>query len=364
MKQADGDYSFLLLKEGMIAAGRDPVGVQPLYYGENRDLAAFASNRKALWRLGIEKPVSFPPGNLGFANKDGFKFKAVKTLSFIEPKKITLDEAANQLQTLLQESIRRRIKDLKKVAVAFSGGLDSSVVAYLAHKLGVEVQLLHVSMENEKETEVAIEVAEALGLPMQVNLYKDSDVEKTLPKVVALIEEADLMKATIGVPFYWVAKEAAEAGFKVVLAGQGADELFGGYQRYVSQYCQNGAEEISKVMFDDLIRIHENNLERDVKITAFHDVELRLPFGTYDLAEFASSLPLDCKIEQKADTLRKLALRKMAQNIDLPNSIAGKPKKAVQYSTGIKDAVKRVAKRQGKPVNEYVAELFQKSLNS
>jgi asparagine synthase (glutamine-hydrolysing) len=361
MEQADGDYSFLLLKGDMIAAGRDPVGVQPLYYGETRDLVAFASNRKALWQLGIENPASFPPGNLGFANKDGLKFKAVKTLSFMEPKNITLDEATRQLQALLQESIRRRIQNLKEVVVAFSGGLDSSVVAYLAHKLGVEVQLLHVSMENEKETEVAIEAAEALGLPLQVDLYKDSDVEKTLPKVIALIEEADPVKAAIGVPFYWVAEKASEAGFKVVLAGQGADELFGGYQRYVLEYCQNGDEKIRQTMYNDIVRMHESNLERDIKITSFHDVELRLPFGTYDLANYALSLPLDCKIEPKADTPRKLVLRKMAQNISLPASITEKPKKAVQYSTGITDAVKRIAKKKGKTVNEYVGELFQNS---
>jgi len=361
LEQSDGDYSFILLKEGIIEAGRDPIGVQPLYYGENRGLAAFASNRKALWLLGIENPLSFPPGNLGFANKDGFKFKAVKTLSFTEPKKIALEEAAGQLQTLLQESIRRRIQGLKEVAVAFSGGLDSSVVAYLAHKLGVEVQLLHVSLENMEETEVAIEAAEALRLPLQVDLYKESDVEKTLPKVVMLIEEADPVKAAIGVPFYWAAEKASEARFKVILAGQGADELFGGYQRYVSEYCQTGAEKIRKLMFDDVVHIHESNLERDLKITSFQDVDLRLPFGSYDLAEFALSLPLDCKIEPKRDTSRKLVLRKVAQNIGLPTSIAEKPKKAVQYSTGINDAVKRIAKKQGKTVNEYIGELFRLS---
>ena len=56
---ADGDYSFLMLKDGWIAAGRDPVGVQPLYYGENQSVAAIATNRKALWKLGIENPAIF-----------------------------------------------------------------------------------------------------------------------------------------------------------------------------------------------------------------------------------------------------------------------------------------------------------------
>ncbi len=359
IEEADGDYSFLLLKEGWIAAGRDPVGVQPLYYGENRELAAYATNRKALWHLGIENPISFPPGSLGFLNKDGFKFKTVKALKFSKPEPITIDDAADKLQMLVEESIRRRVHGLKEVAVAFSGGLDSSVIAYLTNKLGVKVDLLLVSMENEEETEVAIEAAEALGLPLHVDLFKDSDVEKTLPGVVALIEEDDPVKAAIGLPFYWVAQKAAEAGYKVLLAGQGADELFGGYQRYVNEYCSEGTEKVYLTMFNDVAGIHESNLERDLKITGFHDVELRLPFGSYDVAEFALSLPIDCKIEPKADTLRKLVLRKLAKNIGVPAFITDKPKKAVQYSSGVNNAVKRVAKAQGKTAAEYVAMLFE-----
>ena len=82
LEKADGDYAFLMLREGWLAAGRDPVGVQPLYWGENPRFAAVATNRKALWMLGIENPVSFPPGNLAFINREGIQFKPVKTLSF------------------------------------------------------------------------------------------------------------------------------------------------------------------------------------------------------------------------------------------------------------------------------------------
>jgi len=73
---------------------------------------------------------------------------------------------------------------------------------------------------------------------------------------------------------------------------------------------------------------------------------------------------LDCKIEQKPNTLRKLVLRKLALNVGLPKSIADKPKKAVQYSTGINDAIKRIAKKHKKTVNNYISELFQQSKNN
>ena len=361
IEKANGDYSFVMVKDDWIAAGRDPVGVQPLYYGENQEVAAIATNRKALWKLDIENPVSFPPGNLAFVNREGFQFKPVKILSFAEPKPITLDDAAQRLQALVEESIKRRTLDAKEVAVAFSGGLDSSLVAFLAGKLGLKVNLLHVSMENESETEEAIVVSDALNLPLQVHLFKDSDVEKTLPKVVALIEEADPIKASVGLPFYWTAEKAAEAGLRVVLAGQGADELFGGYQRYVNEYCKDGSEKVLKTMFNDVVNIHKSNLERDLKITSYHDIELRLPFASFDIAEFAVSLPIECKIEPRPDTLRKLVLRRVALNTGMPSSVVDKPKRAVQYSTGINDAVKRIAKKNGKTVNEYLNDLFQES---
>jgi asparagine synthase (glutamine-hydrolysing) len=361
IEKADGDYSFLMLKAGWIAAGRDPIGVQPLYYGENKNISAVATNRKALWKLGIENPMSFPPGNLAFVNREGFQFKPIKTLTYTEPKPITMDEAAKKLQALLEQSIQRRVHGLKEVAVAFSGGLDSSLVAFLASKCGVKVNLFHVSLENQVETEEAMKAADELNLPLRVHLFKDSDVEKTLPTVIELIEEPDPIKASIGLPFYWAAEKASEAGFRVLLAGQGADELFGGYQRYVNEYCKEGSEKVRKTMFNDVVRIHESNLERDLKITAFHDIELRLPFASFELAEFALSLPIECKIEKKTDALRKLVLRKVALNAGMPSSVVDKPKKAVQYSTGINDAIKRIAKKHQKAVNEYVNELLQES---
>ncbi|HMK94388.1 MAG TPA: asparagine synthetase B [Candidatus Limnocylindrales bacterium] len=361
IEKADGDYMFLVVKDGWVAAGRDPVGVQPLYYGENREVAAIATNRKSLWKLGIENPASFPPGNLAFVNREGFQFKPVKTLSFSKPKPITLGDAAQRLQVLIEESIKRRTLDVKEVAVAFSGGLDSSFVAFLASKIGLKVKLLYVSMENESETEAAIAVSEMLNLPLQVHLFKDSDVEKTLPKVVGLIEEADPVKVSVGLPFYWIAEKSAEAGLRVVLAGQGADELFGGYQRYVTEYCKDGSEKVLKTMFSDVVNIHKSNLERDLKITSYHDIELRLPFASFDVAEFAVSLTVECKIEPRPDTLRKLVLRRVALAAGMPRSVVDKPKKAVQYSTGMNDAVKRIAKKNGKTVSEFINDLFQES---
>jgi asparagine synthase (glutamine-hydrolysing) len=358
LKEVEGDFAFFIAEPERIIVGRDPIGVQPLYYGENTTIAALASTRKVLWKLGIEKTHSFPPGHLAFVSREGFKFKPVKTLAYAQPRAITMQEAAETLQKLLERSVQRRVMGTKEIAVAFSGGLDSSVVAFLASKCPVNVQLIHVSLENQPETEEAKKAADDLNLPIQVYLFKEADVEKVVSKVVELIEEPDPVKASIGVAFYWTAEKTVEAGFKVLLAGQGADELFGGYQRYVNEYLLHGVEKVRKTMFDDVVRLPESNIERDVKICNFHDLELRLPFASYKIAEFAVSLPVEVKIEKKPGSLRKLVLRKVAENMGLPASIAEKPKKAVQYSTGINGALKEMAKKQKKTMKELVDRLF------
>ncbi|MCX8153814.1 MAG: asparagine synthetase B [Candidatus Bathyarchaeota archaeon] len=358
LREADGDFAFVIAEHGQLVAARDAIGVQPLYYGENADAAALATRKKALWALGIAEAKSFPPGHCAFASSSGFKFKSVKALVYSAPKQVMMSEAAVSLKHLLWEEVHKRVSSLSKVAVAFSGGLDSSVVAFLASKCHVQVTLIHVSLENQTETLEAQKAAQALGLPLQVHLFGESDVEEAAAAVTALVEEADPVKVSIGIPFYWAASEAAAAGFKVLLAGQGADELFGGYQRYVQAYLAYGEEKAQQMMFNDVAGLHESNLERDMKICSFHGIELRLPFASYELAEFAIALPIELKFERKADSLRKLVLRRAAENMGLPISVTTKPKKAVQYSTGVNAALKKIARKQNMTVSEYARKLF------
>ena len=354
----EGDFSLIVAESEGILAARDPIGVQPLYYGENADFVALASNRTALWKMGLKETSSFPPGNLARVSQSGFEFRPVKTLEPPKPKKVTLEQAAQTLQRLLEWSIRLRIRDVKDVAVAFSGGLDSSIIGFLARKCGANVHLFHVSLRGQRETQEAKNIAEELKLPLSCYLFENEDVETTVPKVVELIEEADPVNLAVGIPFYWVVEKMAESGFQVLLAGQGADELFGGYQRYVNEYVSFGAAKVEDTMFSDVRRLHESNIERDKKICVFHDVELRLPFASFKIAEFALGLPIPLKIEKKANGLRKLVLREMAKNVGLPVGVVEKPKKAMQYSTGVNAVLVKIAKRHGSTINEYVKKLF------
>jgi asparagine synthase (glutamine-hydrolysing) len=363
LEKTEADFTLLIAQTENIVAARDPVGVQPLYYGENQVLAALASNKKALWELGIDEPKSFPPGTIATVARNGFKFKPVNVLEYSQPKKINMKKAAETLQSLLENSVQIRVLGQKEVAVAFSGGLDSSLIALLAKRTGVGVHLVHVSLEGQAETHEARKVAELLKLPLHIHLFTVEDVEKIISKVVELIEDPDPIKASVGVPFFWNAQKASESGYRVMLAGQGADELFGGYQRYVAEYLCDGEKKVRQTMFHDVAIIHESNIERDEKICGFHGVELRLPFASFEVVKFAMSLPVDLKLEKNMDSLRKLLLRQVARNMGLPEVISNKPKKAVQYSTGINSALKKLAKKHNCTMGEYVNRLFLETKN-
>jgi asparagine synthase (glutamine-hydrolysing) len=355
-------FAFAIAKRGKIIAGRDVMGIHSLYYGENFEFAALASERKALWRIGIKDVNSFPPGHAALVDKESFLFKPVRTLTYSRVKPTTMQVAAKQLQKLLQQSVNERVSGLREVSVAFSGGLDSGLIAFLAKNSGADVHLVHVGLKNQLETAYAKKVAEELKLPIYVHLYDEEDVEKILSRVLWLIEESDPVKASIGIPFYWAAEKAAEMGFKVMLAGQGADELFGGYRRYIDDYLRYGGEKTREILFSDVLKMYETNFERDFKICDFHDVELRLPFATYQIAKFASSLPVKLKIKLPNDGLRKLVLRRAAENLGLPQFIVERPKKAIQYATGISKVLKKLARKNKLSMKEYMQRIFQKAL--
>jgi asparagine synthase (glutamine-hydrolysing) len=364
IKKTEGDFAFAIAKPETIVAGRDTMGVRPLYFGENGDFAALSSERKALWSIGIREVRSFPPGCVSLVGIHGFKFTVAKRIIYSKAKQVTMQTAAHKLKTLLEHSVKERVSGLKEVAVAFSGGLDSGVIASFVKRTGANVILIHVSMENEPEAEFAKQAAEELRLPLYSYLYVDLEVQKAILKVIRVIEEPDPVKVSIGIPIYWAAEKTAEMGCKVMLAGQGADELFGGYRRYLNDYLESNDEKAQNAIFNDIIGMYEANLERDFKICNQFNIELRLPFATYRMAKFAVNLPLELKIGRTDNTLRKLVLRRVAADLGLPQTIVDRPKKAIQYTTGINKAVKKIAKQEGVSMTEYLRRVFQTTFSN
>lgn len=361
LKDSDGSYTFGLAFPQKIVVARDALGTKPLYFGENASVYAVATERKALWRIGISDAYSFPPGNLATVSESGFSFELVVKIESAVPKKTGMKKAAVQLEKLLLRSTRKRVSDARAAAVAFSGGLDSTVVASLAKSAGVDVQLVCVGLEGQDEIDWARKAAEILELPFFVRTYTISDVERTLSKVLWLVEEADVMKAGVAIPFFWVAETASNLKHDVLLAGQGADELFGGYQRYLTDYAIGGVKKLKESLYHDIVTSYETNFQRDEPVCAFHKVDLRLPFVDSEVVRFSLSLPASLKIVSAQDRFRKRILRQVARNLGIPSPIADRPKKAIQFSSGVDKALKLLASKKGFTQRSYIESVFKQT---
>jgi asparagine synthase (glutamine-hydrolysing) len=359
-KELKGPFVFALLQQNQIVVGRDPVGTIPFYYSEDDNLFALASEQKALKALNMKEIKSFPLGNLALIDKENLSFRPFKTITKPTKRFINEEQAKKKLYKILLKSIEDRTKDSGKVALAFSGGLDSGLIAKLAKQIGTQILLVSVGLRNQIELKHAESMAKKLNLPIRTINFTIQDLEKNLLKVLWLIEEPSVLKLSVGFPLFWVAKKASKMGYKVLLAGHGSDELFGGYNRYLNEYKQHGAKTLEDVLFNDALFSHKVNFEYNNKICSFHGIELRLPFSDLDLINFSLRLPLCYKIKSSEDSLRKIILRKLGNEIGLPPEVYKKPKKAVQYSTGVDKLLRKIAKKEGKNLKEYVENSFRR----
>lgn len=348
IRSVDGDYAFAVVRGDNIVVGRDAIGGCPLYFGENERFCAVASERKALWKIGVLETESFPTGTVATLDETGFQFAAAKMLAEPPVQEFDMNAAVERLEREVRESVQKRVIDVEEVAVAFSGGIDSSLVAFLANQCSVDTHLIYVTLgRRREEIDFAEKAADALGLHFHPVTYSLEDLQKDLQKVLWLIEEPDPLSVSIAMPMYWAAEQSAKLGLRVMLSGHGGDELFGGYHRYLADYTERGLEGLQKTRHEDVASSYKSNFQRDNKACAFHKVELRMPLVDWDVVQLALSFSPSLNIESPHDALRKRVLRQTAKHLGIPTLIAEKPKKAIQYTTGVSRALRNLAKAEG-----------------
>ena len=318
-----GEFSFLDLEEGSILAGRDLLGTRPLFL--SRDGKSLASDHRFLSSSQEERPLLLPPGT-SYRTSDG----SVKTrfLGRVQPPD-SMASAVEELAVLLESSVRTRVEGERRVAVSFSGGLDSSIVAHCAARHG-DVLLCSVYSAGSRDERQSELIAEKLGLPMVSRALTPDDVRREL-KALDLPFEPTPMDQAVWCIYSTTARLARENGAETILLGQLADELFGGYVKYVRATKDGGVRAAETMMEEDLARCGQVGLVRDEQACSRY-AEPRFPFADESVASFALSISPDFKIWGGT---RKHALREAAKLLGLPDEVVGSPKKAAQYSSGI-----------------------------
>jgi asparagine synthase (glutamine-hydrolysing) len=226
--------------------------------------------------------------------------------------------------------------------VALSGGLDSTLIAAIGRRPAIVV-----GTKGAHDLDRAVRVAGILSLSLEVVEISARDLEEALPQVIAVIPETSPTNVAIAATLYFVTRRAASLGYQRILSGQGADELFGGYARYLT----------SRSLEHDLTRDLSElpaQLARDRAIAALYGTYFSLPYLDLRVVNAAFALPAAAKVVNR---VRKVPLREVAARY-LPPEIAGYEKKAMQYGSGVSRMIQKLARQHGHAkVGDYLRSL-------
>ncbi len=324
VKFLDGMFAFILfdLRRGRVLVARDPLGIKPLYYRADDETAYVASEPKALVGLGSEGVRELPPGCC-WTRESG-------VVSYFEPGLATSNPDPELCRSLLTYAVRKRMMSDVGVGTFLSGGLDSSLVTALAARENPDITAYTVGMEGAPDVEMARKVAEHLGIRHVVRTFTVDDMLALLPEAIYHIESYNPSLVTGAVVTLMASRLAAEHGARVVLCGEGADELFGGYSAIRSLSFL----ELRRKLQELLRNLHQTELRRLDRMSMAATLEARVPFLDRDFVEYAFNLPSSTKIrEVDGRRVEKWHLRKAFEGL-LPDELIWREKCPFDQGSG------------------------------
>ena len=331
----DGDWAFVVVDGDDFIAGRDPMGVKPLYYGlDERGRIYFSSEMKPIADQ-CKTFSTFPPGHF-YTQKTGF-------VKYYKPEYEDYLKADHELdleliRETLTEATRKRLMSDVPIGVLLSGGLDSSLTSAIASRLlaesGQKLKSFSIGLNADAPDAVAArKVAEYLGTEHHEIHFTVEEGIKILDKLIWHLDTYDVTSVRASTPMYFLSKAITDLGVKVVLSGEGADEIFGGYL-----YFRNApsAEDFQKETIERVQKLFTADLLRADKSTMAHGLETRVPFLDKAFLDIAIRIKAEEKMPKTYDGKEKYILRKAFDTPDnpyLPEEVLWRQKE--QFSDGV-----------------------------
>ena len=349
IEKLSGIFAFALydVEDGSFLIARDPIGVIPLYIGCDPDGKVYmASELKALEGQ-CDHYEPFLPGHYYWSHEADKGQQKWYTRDWMQDKTrtekdLSYGQAVEEIRISLMNAVKRQLMSDVPYGVLLSGGLDSSVISAIAERFadkrienGSQTKAwwprLHsfaVGLKGAPDLEKARLVAEHIGTVHHEINYTIQEGLDAIRDVIYFIETYDVTTVRASTPMYLLARVIKSMGIKMVLSGEGADEIFGGYLYF---HKAPSAEEFHKETVRKLSKLYMYDCLRANKSLAAWGVEGRVPFLDKEFLDVAMSIPPEYKM-CPGKTIEKKVVRDAFTDM-LPSEIAWRQKE--QFSDGV-----------------------------
>ena len=242
--------------------------------------------------------------------------------------RMMLDALLEQVQKAITQTVLT-----KKIGVAFSGGVDSTLVAKVCSDLGYDVTLLTIGFADSHDILFSKEVNAILKLPHRILEINPDEFDGITKKIRSMIGTDNLSWNENCIAFYHVAKLAQSLGLDTVVTANGIDELFCGYNGYRDAF-KEGESKIMELM-DSKLENELNMMKAVNTVSSEFSVTILQPLLSQEFITYAKTVPVSEKISSPDDLQRKHIIRRLASKVGVPEISASKRKKALQYGSMI-----------------------------
>jgi asparagine synthase (glutamine-hydrolysing) len=333
-----GEFAFAIVDRATdhVYLARDPLGVKPLYWSRHDGHLYAASELKALVPVG-GTIREVPPGSHGWGSprQDPVVTQYVDLLGMGNGEEQLADagEAARRVRAALEDSIRVRLDTDLTVGVVLSGGLDSTLTLLHVREMHPDCVAFTIGTPGSEDVAYARRVTRDLGVHHEVIELSPGDIRlpdiREAIRMSELTEYGDVINAVISRPLF---ARVRRSGVKVVLCGDGSDELFGGYE----MYRQPDPVLRQRIFGHKLGNLGRTELQRVDRTSMGQGVEARVPFLDLALVRLAMQLPIELKLRDGHD---KWILRHAFADI-LPSYVRQRPKNPLSHSSGLHERVR------------------------
>ncbi|MCQ2242908.1 MAG: asparagine synthase B [Bacteroidaceae bacterium] len=345
LEKLSGIFAFALydIENNEFLIGRDPIGVIPLYIGFDDDGKVYVASELKALEGQCDRFEPFLPGHY-YSSKDGKIQKYYKRDWMEAPVDDKGDEgkATEDIRQALRSAVKRQLMSDVPYAVLLSGGLDSSVISaiaqsYAEHRIEDDSTTkawwprLHsfaVGLKGAPDLAKAKLVADHIGTVHHEINYTIQEGLDAIRDVIYFIETYDVTTVRASTPMYLLARVIKSMGIKMVLSGEGADEIFGGYLYF---HKAPNADEFHKETVRKLSKLHLYDCLRANKSLSAWGIEGRVPFLDKEFLDIAMSIDPALKM-CPGKTMEKKVVREAFQDM-LPQEIVWRQKE--QFSDGV-----------------------------